>query len=204
MPDKPLVRIRPLGDYPQAELSSSPSATAEDSQPQLGAALPNSLLQPLSVERIERLLSAMGVRYRRQSEQAIFTVSSSDASDLSVLLFVDGDERNILRVTCTDKRKIMQPQWSSALLICNQYHATFRYGRVYLDIQEGRSEGIFLFDAQLLLEVGVSEDLLKSFIVVNITCAHDFFDNAKRAKGLYRNGKRRVNGKRMQAKGVEA
>jgi len=125
-------------------------------------------------------------------ERALITGSSSEKSDLWVGLFVDGDERDILRLTATDTRTIGQPQWSRAVLAANSFHAHYRFGRVYLDIQEGCSEAVFLFDAQLLLEQGASEDLLEGFIRSNLVCAHHFFDTVRREKGLYRNTKRRA------------
>jgi hypothetical protein len=149
----------------------------------------NQVSYPLSRELIAQALDGLGLKYRRDSDGDIFTGFSADefGGDLSVWLLVVGDAKDIFRIAVAVNRKIPRGRWQTALMTCNEYHQTSRYGRAYLRFEkpEGHSEPTLCFDAQIPLEDGVTEGFLKTFIVKTLEGAHKLFATAHTEKRLY-------------------
>jgi hypothetical protein len=152
--------------------------------------------QPLTKELIERALDGLGIAHRRDAQGDIFVYFTDTkpriGSDLNCWLMIDHGD--ILRVLATVDPKVPEENWSRAIVACNSHHQTARFGKVGLYTEVEQRTGRLFLDAQILLLHGASEDFLASFIMTNLGSAHSFFEIAYR-EGLYRNGKRRVNGK---------
>jgi hypothetical protein len=186
MPSKPPVRIRPLGDYTEAEASIAPATTAGDSVPQLGAALPDTLMEPLSSGLIERTLDGLQFQHRPTATG----VRVSDFGDLQerigslVRVLFTVEEPDIFRIMAGVGLRVPAAKVPSALRTCSSYWGHFPFGRVGLVFKEGTDEGSLIFDSQVLLLHGTSQQFLGSFIMSNVGNAIAFFQHAW-DEGLY-------------------
>jgi hypothetical protein len=183
--DGQVIRVPTLGSHAVVEISVSGGTNAMDLIPRGGAAVQDNDGQPDNglIGLVERTLDGMELKYLREREEVFCMMSESDGATLWVQFLVVGDERNILRITCTDNRPVPKCHWQRAFAICNAYHATYRFGRIYLAVEEGQSGGMLRFDAQLLVPEAVTEDFVKHFIYANLVCAHEFFGTAGRGPG---------------------
>jgi hypothetical protein len=185
MPNKLPVRIKPLGDYPQAEASRAPATTAGESVPQIGVALPNTLMEPLSQGLIERTLDGLFPHRPTPTGDRMSTfhdLQERTGSLVRVLFTVE--DRDIFRVLAGVGLRVPAGKVSSAMCACSSYWGHFSFGRVGLVFQEGTDEGSLIFDSQILLLHGASEQFLGSFIMSNVGNAIAFFQHAW-DQGLY-------------------
>jgi hypothetical protein len=208
MPRKLPVRVKPLGEYTQAEVSTSGVTAVGDSKPQLGTALPNTLTEPLSQGFIVRTLE--GLEFPPEPVGPSVTVCTFDdlqdqiGSVVRVLFTVD--EPSIFRVMAGVGLRVPAAKVPSALRACSSYWGHFSFGRVGLVFKEGTDEGSLIFDSQILLLHGTSEQFLESFIMSNVGNAIAFFQHAW-DQGLYtacQLKRSRKNGKRSEPKGGKA
>jgi hypothetical protein len=186
MPNKAPVRVKPLGDYTQAEILTSGATAAGDSVPQIGVALSNTLVQPLSQRLIERTLDGLAFPHRPTAAgDRISTFDDlQDRIGSLVRVVFTVEDRDIFRVMAGVELRVTAAKVSSALRACSSYWAHFSFGRVGLVFREGTYEGSLIFDSQILLLGGTSEQFLGSFIMSNVGNAIAFFQHAWN-QGLY-------------------
>jgi hypothetical protein len=186
MPHKLRVRVKPLGEYTQAEASPSDAPTARDRMRRLGAALPNTLMEPLSQRLIERTLE--GLEFPPEPESPGVTVCTfgdlQDQIGSLVRVVFTVEDRDIFRIMAGVGLRVPAAKVPSALRACSSYWGHFSFGRVGLAFREGTDEGSLIFDSQILLLGGTSEKFLGSFIMSNVGNAIAFFQHAW-DQGLY-------------------
>ena len=187
MPQKKSVLVERLGTNQVDEVVISPEMTPFEGFPQNGAAMHTSTNQALSKGLIERCLDEVDLQYGRDHDGDVVTCFSGDelGGDLIAWFLIVGEKRDIFRLLCTVEHKVPQSKWASALLACNEYHNTARFGRVYLNIKEDQPEAELYFDSQIALTEGVTEAYLQSFIMLNLLGAHVFFEKAYKDKALF-------------------
>src|SRR5688500_5797345 len=83
-------------------------------------------------------------------------------------IVIDCEKRDIFRLLYTVEHKVPQSKWANALLACNEYHNTARFGRAYLNSKEDQPEAELYFDSQIDLTEGVTETSLQGFIMLNL------------------------------------
>jgi hypothetical protein len=187
MPQKKSVLVERLGTNQVDEVVISPEMTPFDGFPQNGAAMHTSANQALSKGLIERCLDDVDMQYGRDHDGDIVTRFSGDelGGDLIAWFLIVGEKRDIFRLLCTVEHKVPQSKWTSALLACNEYHNTARFGRAYLNIKKDQPEADLYFDSQIDLTEGVTEASLQGFIMQNLLGAHVFFEKAYKDKALF-------------------
>ena len=176
MPQKKTVIVERLGTNQVDEVVISPEMTPFDGVPQNGAAMHTSTKQALSKGLIERCLAGVDLQYGRDHDGDVVTCFSGDGlgGDLIAWFLIVGEKRDIFRLLCMVEHKVPQSKWANALLVCNEYHNTARFGRAYLNIKEDQPEADLYFDSQIDLTEGVTEAYLQTFIMLNLwapTCS---------------------------------
>jgi hypothetical protein len=186
MPNKLPVRVKPLGEYTQAECSTAGATTAGDNIPRLGATLPNTRMEPLSQGLIARTLD--GLQFPHDPTGTGERLSRFDdlldriGSRVRVVYTVE--DADIFHILAGVGLRVPAAKVPEALCACSSYWAHFSFGRVGLAFHEGTDEASLYFDSQILLLGGTSEQFLASFIISNVGNAIAFFLHAWE-QGLY-------------------
>jgi hypothetical protein len=186
LPETRRVIVKPLGEYSEAAPSTCGATEAGDNMPQLGAALPNTLMEPLSQGLIERALDSLEFPHRPTATGDRISSFSDLQNQIGSLVRVvyTVEEPDIFRVMAGVERRVPAAKVASALRACSAYWAHFPFGRVGLVFHEGTDDGSLFFDSQILLLGGASEQFLASFIMSNVGNAIAFFHHAWE-QGLY-------------------
>jgi hypothetical protein len=141
IPQKKTVIVERLGTNQVDKVVISSEMTPFNGFPQNGAAMHTSTNQALSKGLIERCLDEVDMPYGRDHDGDIVTRLSSDdfGGDLIAWFLIVGEKRDIFRLLCAVEHKVPQSKWTTALLACNEYHNTARFGRAYLHIKEDQA-----------------------------------------------------------------
>ena len=149
-------------------------------------ALPQPLIEPLTQSLTRRALDALSFPNARDEDGDWFTVipGREGRSDLVCSFLVHAEPRPWFRLLCLFHAQIPRRKWGQALTLCNTYHATIRFGRAYLETQEGQEDPSLRFEAAIDCTDGLTQQFLQTFISSHIAAACLFYEMAHEDKAL--------------------
>lgn len=174
--------------------SNAPQLSSDPVRP--GGPMPNTSLQPLSVELVMNTLDVMALHHTSSPTGTIiipFGYRHDSDREAWIRISIQGEKKDLLVWRMTSDRRVDAPQFGLAFRLCNAWAAENRWPRAFVDIptpdEDGKPmawepSGSIELDHHVSIQDGISMEALKRLLSTLTSSGFSFWAFARKEYGL--------------------